>query len=128
MAADFAAARGDRSAGICAAREACTIPRICFAEGIRFPARPQTNGRAGWSRRLRERRKLPRAGSGVNPPLLSFDWQAGEADASGMHFVANVEANQQRSDGLDDARVFEFSAVERAGAGDFCGEFASNAF
>src|SRR5216110_2487220 len=45
-----------------------------------------------------------------------------------MHFVANVEANQQRSNGLDDARVFELSAIESADAGDFCGEFASNAF
>lgn len=54
----------------------------------------------------------------------ALDWQAGEADAGGVDFIARVEANQQSSEGLDDAGVFEFSAVQGANARDFCGEFA----
>lgn len=50
-----------------------------------------------------------------------------EADAGGVDFVADVEADQQRGDGLDDAGVFEFSAVEGTGTGDFFREFAGHA-
>ena len=41
-----------------------------------------------------------------------------------MNLVADVEADQQGGDGLDDARIFEFSTVERASSGNFCREFA----
>ena len=49
--------------------------------------------------------------------------QAGDANA-GVAFVPDVEADQQRGDLLDDARVFQFAAVEGANAWDFCGQIA----
>lgn len=59
---------------------------------------------------------------------LLLERQAGEANAGGVNLVANVEANQQSRDGLDDACVFQLSAVQCAGTGDFRREFARNAF
>ena len=48
--------------------------------------------------------------------------QAGEANADGMGFVADVQTNQQGGYGFDDAGVFEFAAVYGAGAWDFLGQ------
>src|SRR5579864_3766191 len=50
-------------------------------------------------------------------------WQAGDAD-SGVAFVAEVHANQQGGDLLDDVGVFQFSAVDAANAGNFGRQFA----
>ena len=44
--------------------------------------------------------------------------QAGDADA-GVALEANVEADQQRGDLLQDARIFQFAAVDGAHPGDF---------
>src|SRR5580765_1382456 len=41
-----------------------------------------------------------------------------------MAFVANVHADEQGCDLLDDSRVFEFAAIERADAGNLSGELA----
>ncbi len=49
--------------------------------------------------------------------------QAGDAN-SGVAFVADVQADQQRGDLLQDARIFQFAAVEGANAGNFCGQDA----
>ena len=67
---------------------------------------------------------LPGKNGGIDPTLQR---QAGEAYAGRVDFVADVQANQQSRDGLDDARIFEFSAVQRASAGYFCGKLACGA-
>src|SRR5207344_1557415 len=45
--------------------------------------------------------------------------QARDANA-GVAFVANVKANQERGDLLEDTRVFQFAAVDGADLGNFC--------
>ena len=49
--------------------------------------------------------------------------QAGDAD-SGVAFVADVHADEQRGDLLDDAGVFEWTAIDGADAGNLCCQFA----
>ena len=51
--------------------------------------------------------------------LVCLFRQARDANA-GVAFVANVEADQERGDLLQDARVFQFAAVDGADAGNFC--------
>ncbi len=54
---------------------------------------------------------------------VSVRWQAGDAD-SGVAFVAEVHADEQGGDLLNDACVFEFAAVDAADAGNLCRQFA----
>src|ERR1700722_1954842 len=57
------------------------------------------------------------------PSAVSAGWQAGDAD-SGVAFVAEVHADEQSGNLLDDAGVFEFAAVDTADPGNFCCQFA----
>src|SRR5579862_2847369 len=50
--------------------------------------------------------------------------QSGDANAA-VALVADVQANQQSSDLLDDARIFQLSSINRADAGNLGREFAS---
>src|SRR5579863_2260746 len=58
-----------------------------------------------------ERRKLP----------VCREWKACDADA-GVAFMADVQANQQSGDLLDDAGIFQLPAVNGADARNFCRE------
>ena len=54
--------------------------------------------------------------------------EAGEADASAVDFVADVQADQQRGYRLNDAGVFQLAAVDSADPRDFSGEFGGGLF
>src|ERR1700758_4564742 len=49
--------------------------------------------------------------------------QSGDANAT-VALVANIQANQQSGDLLDDASIFQFSPIDRADAGNLGREFA----
>src|SRR6185369_1729965 len=51
--------------------------------------------------------------------LVRFFWQAGNANA-GVALVTNIEADQQRGDLFQDARVLQLSAINGAHARNFC--------
>ena len=51
--------------------------------------------------------------------------QSGDADAA-VSFVADVQADEERCDLLEDAGIFQFSAVDGSDAGNLGGEFARN--
>ena len=62
------------------------------------------------------------AGATKAPALqnfVCFFWQAGDANA-GVALVANIEADQERGDLFQDARIFQFAAINGAHAGNFC--------
>src|ERR1039457_936008 len=54
---------------------------------------------------------------------VSTAWESGDAD-SGVAFVAEVHADEQGGDQLDDPGVFKFSAVDAADARNLCRQFA----
>src|SRR5713226_5088939 len=60
------------------------------------------------------------------PLLKLFERQSSESDSRRMYLVSSIQSNQQSREGFDDARIFQFSAIQRPGAGNFCGEFARN--
>src|SRR6266436_1409952 len=47
-----------------------------------------------------------------------FRWHAGKSHAGAVDFVTDIQADQQSRDRLDDARVLQLSAVQRAHSGD----------
>src|ERR1700756_419152 len=61
-----------------------------------------------WNARIRTRLLLRR--------------QAGKADSSAVHLVTDIQPDQQRRDRLDDARVLQFAAVQRADSGNLRGQ------
>src|ERR1700722_9394729 len=61
----------------------------------------------------------------VNAASLTIRLRREACDAnSGVAFVADIEADEQGGDLLDNARIFQFAAVDGADAGNFCGEIA----
>src|SRR6201997_51867 len=66
------------------------------------------------------KQKAPSASFGL---AVSGRRESGDANTA-VAFVANVQANQQSGDLLDDARILQLSAIDRADAGNLRREFA----
>ena len=71
-------------------------------------------------RTRRYTKELPRRRDGTLSRFVGCVGQAGDANAR-VAFVTDVEADQQRCDLFQNARIFQLAAVDGADTGNLCG-------